>query len=415
MYIGKHWINSNDDGTMEYLNKTNLNRIERGIEGAIGKKMDIPYYWAVNTKEIQNCASGDAWETGGWNNTTGTIGFDGYGQYAIYSVANSGMHFVFSANKNLTISESSVEFETTKAYIRWFYHISAEGLGYMSASSVIRLALCCDVEGTLTNYFYYDITKASLLGNDTNNEMKVLQSAFTSVGSPVWTVVKGISFQLIGTAPSSNFAMHVDAIHVCRADALNNNYANPMQRIHSWSGGSFYPDFSVQNANYVNFVGYGYSEGDLRTFNLTRNMVNRVLAGLKVEISAFVDGIFYCRFYAGTSNNTNTFCYYVDANNYVVAYVEAGNFILKKVVAGVSSSQSVAVSTITLNTTVVTIKMWKEADNYMAHLYLDDNMDVFWAWGTTASIGNTGSFYIGNDTATTSNPNHYTNIEFSAI
>jgi hypothetical protein len=59
--------------------------------------------------------------------------------------------------------------------------------------------------------------------------------------------------------------------------------------------------------------------------------------------------------------------------------------------------------------------MWKEANNYMAHLYLNDNLDVFWAWGTTADIGHTGSFYIGNDIATTSNPNHFTHIEFQAI
>jgi hypothetical protein len=415
MYIGKHWINSYDEGTMEYLNKTNLNRIERGIEGAIGKKLDLPYYWAVNTKEIENC-SGTGWEVGSWDNSNGTIGFDGYGQYCTYVNQYDGMRFVFSANKNLTVSECGIPFVNSEDFIRLFYHMSALDNSRMNNDASIRIIFACDNEGTLTNYFYYNITKAMITGNDTNNELKILFSSFNAVGSAVWTAVKGIAFQYIGTSPTGACSMHVDAIHVCRSDKLNPTRANPCQRIHSWSGGDFYPDFSVANDDYVSFVGYGYSEGDLRYFNLTRNLAGkRVLNGQKVEISPFVDGIFYCRFYAGTSNNTNTFCYYVDANNYVVAYVEGGNFILKKVVGGVSTSQSVAVSTITLNTTVVTIKMWKEANNYMAHLYLNDNLDVFWAWGTTADIGHTGSFYIGNDIATTSNPNHFTHIEFQAI
>lgn len=50
MYTGMHWLNSNQTGDKQYLNATNLNRIERAIEGAIGKKWIYPIIGQLTQK-----------------------------------------------------------------------------------------------------------------------------------------------------------------------------------------------------------------------------------------------------------------------------------------------------------------------------------------------------------------------------
>lgn len=172
-----------------------------------------------NNKIISDCESTGLWESQDWANTGGTytaettiVAEGSQSAKANLTTTVHGIKEVFAADKDLTVFDNT-EVSTVSDYIGFSIYITTAEISDLGTSK-IRIAFHNDIEGTLTNYVYYDVT-AAMLANGWN-DFKVLKSAFTTVLAGAWTGVKGISFSLNG-APSAAIEFYVDGISLIQS------------------------------------------------------------------------------------------------------------------------------------------------------------------------------------------------------
>lgn len=138
--------------------------------------------------------------------------------------AGSGVHLINTLDMATTAAGDTLE--------NWYFNIAIfvpTGDSAKLAGNAIDIVFPCDTESTLTNYFLYTITDQQIADNDWTY-FKITKSVFedSTVGSPTWDAVKGISLQL-ADAPSAEVTITFDAGQLVRPDP-DTAEPNPLQR-----------------------------------------------------------------------------------------------------------------------------------------------------------------------------------------
>ena len=194
-----------------------------------------------NRKIISDCESTGLWESKDWAGTGGTYTAETTIVAAGYQSAKMtadttvhGIHEVFAASKNLALFDNS-EVSTTSDYIGFSIYLASQDLTDLG-TAVLRITFHGDIEGTLTNYYYYDVTVAMLTAGYWN-DFEILKSAFTGAGSPNWNAIKGVSMSVVGSL-SAEVIAYIDDI--CLIQAQTNSSIVPV------NGGGF--DYTDQTS-----------------------------------------------------------------------------------------------------------------------------------------------------------------------
>jgi len=180
--------------------------------------VDMLYLKYFTKKTISTMEVDDVWVNNGWNNTVGgtytaetSIVAEGNQSAKITAASTThGIHKVFTADKNLTIFDNG-ESSLTSDFIGFSIYISAQDKTDLSTAT-LRLAFHKDVEGTITNQYYYDVTNAMLTAGYWNS-FKIAKSAFSQSGTASWSAVKGVSFIVQG-APGASVDAYIDGINL---------------------------------------------------------------------------------------------------------------------------------------------------------------------------------------------------------
>lgn len=177
--------------------------------------VNMLYLKYFNRKTISNCESNSLWESKDWSATGGTFSAEttivNSGEQSAKCTTDTsqhGIHEVFATSKNLNVFSNS-EVSGTGDFIGFAIYISAQDLTDLGTAD-IRLSLHMDIEGTETNYYYYDIAASALTAGRWNT-FNIAKSAFTETGTGDWTAVTGVSFKL-DAAPSAEVVFYVDSL-----------------------------------------------------------------------------------------------------------------------------------------------------------------------------------------------------------
>ena len=104
MYLTKTWKNDGESGAIP-LNKTNLQTIDNGIEGAIGRKFDLRYFYANNVCKLNDCNTSTDWENGAWDNSNGTASGISNAVRMSLSTIGYGIKYQYTSFIGRTISD----------------------------------------------------------------------------------------------------------------------------------------------------------------------------------------------------------------------------------------------------------------------------------------------------------------------
>jgi hypothetical protein len=195
-----------------------LRRIMEFVTKLTAEMLTIRYQ---NKKIISNCESDDTWQSGDWAEGGGTYAAETTivleGNQSAKCTADTtvyGIHNPFASSNNLAVFDNS-EVSSTSDYICFAIYIDTTNAGKLNTDG-IKILFHKDAELTKTNYWYYDISKATFAVNGWN-VFKIAKSSFTAAGSAAdWTAITGVSFELNG-APSGSLSFYVDDITLVQA------------------------------------------------------------------------------------------------------------------------------------------------------------------------------------------------------
>lgn len=182
--------------------------------------LDLAYYFNQNVVQITGTDDYGGWADGRWDATDGTHA-DETTNYltdwqAIEMTADGtskGIHLV----KTLDLAHfSNGDTAVAADYFCWSIHITDQNRVDLGDAR-LRVAFCCDNEGTYTNYYKTGAIMDSTSLSAGWNHIKVSKSAFSATGSPSWGDVKGVSFHLY-IAPDAEVIAVIDNIQMVRKD-----------------------------------------------------------------------------------------------------------------------------------------------------------------------------------------------------
>lgn len=236
-----------------------LVRYEKLIGRIILNNLYLKYF---NKKIISDCESDGTWESSNWGGTGGTYEAEDTivnsgSQSAKCSIATTstghGIHEVFASTKDLTVFDNS-EASDTADYIGVGVYITSAMLTILGTDS-IRMILHNDIEGTETNYMWYDI-EASALTADQWTNLTIAKSVFTQEGSGAFTGVTGISFEVPDETDDA-LVFYVDSI-----DLIQNQSDSAIIPVNGSGFGytdetaykEYTPDLEITENNYLENV-----------------------------------------------------------------------------------------------------------------------------------------------------------------
>lgn len=170
----------------------------------------------LNKKEISyiNSADAVAWASKDWDDTGGTytaettlFQHDDRSAKITASVTKHGIHKTFATAIDLTEFDN-LETSTVADYICFAIYITTAEIAKLSPA-ILRFVLPCDVFGTLTNYYHYDVDHEDLV--DGWNVFKVAKTAFTEVGTGDWSAITGVALHTEGT-PTAEYDAYIDNV-----------------------------------------------------------------------------------------------------------------------------------------------------------------------------------------------------------
>jgi hypothetical protein len=308
-----------------------------------GFSSDLAAWYNHNIIPFSDCESADGWAENGWTGIVGTVAND----TTNFRTGSQGISITVSLNndggghlsyvKNLALFPDGSA-SATSDYVRFCLYITTAEINKMAADSVLRFMFFCDTIPTVGDFFYYDITKATLVNGW--NFVNIAKSSFTAIASANWANVKGtqVIYNSAGaTAPTSAMTWTIDTIHVCRKDPVG-VYPNPFQRrINNVET----VDFNINSG----FWWLGLESGKLnwRDLNPSSDTAGgstaASLIGLKSYSSTFKA---YMRQSIKTANNSSKLVWEIDSSNRIVAAIIAPDLYLYVTTAGVNDWTSAA-------------------------------------------------------------------------
>jgi hypothetical protein len=292
------------DGT-DFVLLTNAQAEIEAIEDR-GVPFPIDEWIGEGTKTIWANNKDGTWEDNEWSDT-----------YAGTYTPNQATKKVgtFSAKASVSVSYGGIKLEsvvnlstfedgsasTTSDKIQWAIYIETAEIAKMAAGSDITIRFICDSSPTQNNLFAYEGMSKAVLANGWNF-FEVAKSAFTSVGSPDWANVKGISlFYHSATPPTSEMWWAIDAIQMVSASGA-------FQRAGS-------ADYTINSGTW--YVGWdeAYKSNVVREFANVQDI--DALIGTKAYSSNFTVE-FNLLEYSGT--RSAFYGWYKDATNYILCY-----------------------------------------------------------------------------------------------
>lgn len=205
----------------------------------------------TNKKKISDCESGGLWENSNWGGDGGTYSAEttivnsGL-QSAKCAIATTqtghGIHEVFASSKDLTVFGNSVVSDTGD-FIGFAVYITTAMKAILGTDS-IRIIFHMDIEGTETNYYYYDVESTALTA-DKWTTFNIAKSSFTEVGTGDWSAVTGISFEVPDETDDA-LEFYVDSI-----DLIENQSSGTLFPLKGNGGEFSYTD----EGDYRKFVG----------------------------------------------------------------------------------------------------------------------------------------------------------------
>jgi hypothetical protein len=226
---------SNSASYNQVLNTTTLNGNDL-IAGETDKREFAVRFTGVNvpktipkSRVIFNCNTNEVgWANKSWLGTdSGVFFFD----TTIYQTPNAsvqcrvyhhgeGVHNVTDLDLTKFYDGSS---STTDDYIHLWLYIDASNFANLSNTSSLQITFNNDTYGIQTNYFSYNITKASLVVGW--NEINVAKSTFTTHGSANWDTLKGFDIHCTSDELQSVF-FYIDDIQLVSATGVTPVMAN---------------------------------------------------------------------------------------------------------------------------------------------------------------------------------------------
>lgn len=177
------------------------------------------YLKYFNRKIISDCESDGTWENNNWGGDGGTYSAettivnsgDQSAKCAIASAQTGhGIHEVFASSKDLTEFDNE-EISDDNDYIGFSIYITTAMKAILGSDS-IRLIIHNDIEGTETNYLYYDLLSADF-NADQWTSFKISKNDFDQQGSGAWVGVTGISIE-VPTATDDALEFYIDSIEL---------------------------------------------------------------------------------------------------------------------------------------------------------------------------------------------------------
>lgn len=175
--------------------------------------VDQLYLKYFNRKIISNCentfVSQDWALTGGTYTSESTIVAQGNSSAKMTAATTvHGIHEVFASAKDLTAFDNGDASDTADS-IQFNIYISSQDKTDLGTSK-LKLIMACDAIDVVTNHYYYEVAAADLVAGYWN-KISILKSAFTTVGSPNWNAITGVSLGLNG-APDAEVICYIDGI-----------------------------------------------------------------------------------------------------------------------------------------------------------------------------------------------------------
>jgi hypothetical protein len=390
MYLAKTWKNEGESGAIP-LNKSNLQELDNRIEGAIGRNFDLRYFYANNICKLNDCNTTTNWVNGAWDNSNGTASGVTNAVRMSLSTIGYGVKYLYASTINHTIASLHID-EADLCIVFYLYIEPTSYSSYLTSSTNLRITIAQDASGTLTNYAYLDIPKASLISGYEAYYFNM--SDFTKVGTfNLNNISQGIAFSLTGTKNSGTVIMDLYFLSLIRKD-VDTGYPNPFQVRDS--SGNIVPMFNMMTPSYI-YGGTGLS--DDASFLSFQNMgegrtAQKLMMKLNVSRQKF-QYIKYCGSIRNTALTSMVLTYYVDANNYAEFSFADGTFGVYYKVGG---SWSVNYKDITLSLfDNFRFDIHKEGNYYTAIMSHETNLLLtpFVMTVDNIAIGDNGDWYLG--------------------
>jgi hypothetical protein len=337
--------------------------------------MNLQYYYTRNSKIIATFESTEGWTNNSWSATVGTVANDSTN----YKVGSQGISITSPNNlgggklskvMDLTAFHNGGT-SSTSDYIQFCMYITTAEIAKLHADGIL-LAFLCDTAPTITNYFSYAITAASLVNGW--NFISIPKSSFSTVGSANWANVKGLHFVNNGAPTSGSPLYTIDAMRMVRKDP-STSAANPFQRLvdATWTR-----DFAINSGHW--FIGLENNKIICRDLN-PLSSVNS-LSHTKTLKNFNYSSIFTCQ------QNTQTcgIAWYVDSSNYIGAWVSSDNLLLKLKQAAVDTDYTVALPVVAGDK--IAIELVKNGASVQVLAYKNGNVDNPYSLSAPTTISN---------------------------
>jgi hypothetical protein len=217
----------------------------------------------INNDIITGAEPTDNFESGNWAGGDGTYS----DETTLYQTGTQsakltgdadgeGIHEVFATAKDFENFSNGIAGSTADK-ICWGIYITTAELAKLDTG--LKLKIHCDAEGTETNYYYYDIAKASLTADAWTN-FTIARSDFTSAGGGAedWGAVTGISLTFDG-APSAEASAYIDSVSLLQdstdSSIVGGNIGGKYAYTDEGDYKQFTPKLTIADSEYLDNIG----------------------------------------------------------------------------------------------------------------------------------------------------------------
>jgi hypothetical protein len=369
---------------------------------ALTRAQGVGWYPAEWYREnVMQCLDGsETWVDRGWHADAGTYSADltnfltgTYAAKCNTATNYGGIHVV----KNLDFTKfSDGSVADNNQYIKWKPYVP--DLTNVPNNGIFIL-FPCNNYSTQTDYYVYAVAKASLTTGW--NHITVAKSAFSSIGTPDWSAVKGISVALAGLAVgATEFTVDINSIQMVKKDP-DAAVPNQFQRMQN---GVATRDFAISSGEWY----VGMENGELVCKLISNPVAN---ASLLIGTQAYTDFTARGEIKGSSATARRHLTWHVDDNNKISAYIVADTLYLSVTEGGSTVSNSRVMSVAANNPMQFEVSKYGSSVSLIAYRNNDRN-NGYSLKGTT-TLTSAGYLAIGGSVTATDGMAYYNNFSIT--
>lgn len=340
-----------------------------GAAGAqdLGFNADLEYYYG-NTKLVTDTETLSQWVAGGYNTIATDTANNKIGTNALKIVSNSNsVYDMFASRSNMTAIDLS-KLNSGDTFATTDYICIPVTISDVTKVNNIGIQLSSDASfPSATNVYYTTISAGLVTGF---NLLKILKSAFSSIGAPNWANIQSVELVWHANANSLGAYVTFDDVWACKKDP-SVAAPNPFQRK---VNNAYIREFAINSGEW--FVGLEFGKVIAKNLNPITNGASSTASGL-VGTKPYTDFSIQSTFVLEQASYSSFVTWEIDSNNRISANLQISGspkaFIITAV-AGVNDITTVAPFTSSVGDTI-TIRLKRIGTTVTATFIKNNNQE----------------------------------------